>query len=51
MDSWTYGGPSTDYLYGAVETADGGHMLIGSTCSYGAGYSDFWLVRVDGTET
>jgi hypothetical protein len=36
-----------DYLYGAVETADGGHMLIGSTCSYGAGYSDFWLVKVD----
>jgi hypothetical protein len=47
MDSWTYGGSSTDYLYGAVETSDGGHMLIGSTCSYGAGYSDYWLVKVD----
>ncbi len=47
MDSWTYGGPSNDYTYGFVATTDGGHMMVGSTCSYGAGYSDFWLVKVD----
>ncbi len=47
MDSWTYGGSSTDYLYCLAETPDGGHMMVGCTCSYGAGYSDVWLVRVD----
>ncbi len=47
MDSWTYGGLSNDYLYGLVETPDGDRMILGSTCSYGAGYSDFWLVKVD----
>jgi hypothetical protein len=47
MNSWTYGGSGSDYTYGLVATPDGGHMMVGSTCSYGAGGSDIWLVKVD----
>ncbi len=47
MDSWTYGGPANDYTYGFVAATDGGYLMVGSTCSYGAGSSDIWLVKVD----
>jgi hypothetical protein len=47
MDSWAYGGPANDYTYGFVPTNDGGYMMVGSTCSYGAGASDVWLIKVD----
>jgi len=43
----TYGGASYDYAYSVVQTSDGGYAVAGCTFSYGAGYSDFWLVKVD----
>jgi hypothetical protein len=47
MNTWTYGGVNNDYTYSIVATSDGGHLLMGSTCSYGAGNSDLWLIKVD----
>jgi len=45
----TYGGVGTDTLYSAVETSDGGYALAGSTSSFGAGNTDFWLVKTEGS--
>ncbi len=43
----TYGGPESDLATGLVCTADGGYVMVGETRSYGAGETDFWLVKVD----
>ena len=43
----TYGGTSYDNAYSLVQTGDGGYAIAGSTQSYGAGESDFWLVKTD----
>ena len=43
----TYGGPGADYACSMVQTGDGGYALAGETYSFGAGDSDFWLVKVD----
>lgn len=43
----TLGGPKDDYAYSMVKTYDGGYMLAGSTQSYGAGGSDFWILKTD----
>jgi hypothetical protein len=40
----TYNGGSAISL---IETFDGGFALAGETTSFGAGSSDFWLVRTD----
>jgi len=45
--SRTYGGPSDDVAEDVVQTTDGGYALTGPTHSYGAGLSDWWLVRTD----
>jgi hypothetical protein len=45
--SQTYGGSGTDYAYSVVTTSDGGYALAGVTDSFGAGKSDFWLVKTD----
>ena len=47
--SWTqtYGGTSDDDAYSVVETGDGGYAIAGHTNSFGAGASDFWLVKTD----
>jgi uncharacterized delta-60 repeat protein len=46
---WTrsYGGSSVELCYTAQQTADGGYILAGSTDSYGAGSSDFYLVKTN----
>jgi hypothetical protein len=44
MKAWGAGG---EYMLAVHNTADGGFILGGSTTSYGAGYSDWWLVRLD----
>jgi len=43
----TYGGPEADCAYSIVQTGDGGYAIAGQTYSFGAGDSDFWLVKVD----
>jgi predicted secreted protein len=43
----TYGGAGDDYAYSLVQTSDGGYALAGFTASFGAGESDFWLVKTD----
>lgn len=46
----TYGGPSYEILSSEralQQTSEGGYTLFGSTYSFGAGGSDFWLVKVD----
>jgi hypothetical protein len=42
-----FGGPDDDVAYSVVQTSDGGYALGGNTLSYGAGKTDFWLVKTD----
>jgi len=42
----TYGGTSYDVASSLVQTFDGGYALAGHTDSFGAGFADFWLVKV-----
>jgi hypothetical protein len=44
----TYGGPATDVPRTLVVTSDGGYAIAGTTDSFGAGNTDFWLVKTDG---
>lgn len=43
----TYGGLGRDEAYSIQQTSDGGYILGGSTRSFGAGSSDFWLVKIN----
>jgi len=43
----TYGGTESDFALAFVQTVDGGYALAGRTYSFGAGGSDFWLVKTD----
>jgi hypothetical protein len=43
----TYGGPNNDYGVTVALTGDGGYIIAGQTESYGAGLTDFYLVRTD----
>jgi hypothetical protein len=44
----TYGGSGADLASAVTPSADGGYILAGRTTSYGAGGSDFWVLRIDG---
>ncbi len=48
----TYGGTDNDWGYSVRECAGGGFIIAGMTGSFGAGYSDVYLIRVgpEGTE-
>jgi hypothetical protein len=45
--SKTYGGTSRDEAWSVIETNDEGYALAGFTQSFGAGMSDFWIVKTD----
>jgi len=45
--SKTYGGAGDDHALSVVWTSDRGYAIAGHTKSYGAGGSDFWLVKTD----
>ncbi len=51
MLTWekAYGGndDDNDWAYSLIQTTDGGYALVGYTCSYGAGGSDFWVIKLD----
>jgi uncharacterized delta-60 repeat protein len=51
--SWqkTYGGLDLDYATSIHQTSDGGYIVAGITSSFGAGGSDFWVLKLntDGT--
>jgi hypothetical protein len=43
----TYGGKNDDSAASIAQTLDGGYVIAGTTSSYGEGYSDVWLIKVD----
>jgi uncharacterized delta-60 repeat protein len=47
----TYGGTNSDLAHAIQQTTDGGYVVTGETHSFGAGYSDAWVLKLnpDGT--
>lgn len=43
----TYGGSYYEMVGSARQTSDGGYVITGLTCSFGAGGRDVWLVKTD----
>jgi len=47
----SFGGGDNDYSVSLIETSDNKYLILGNTGSYGAGYQDIWLLKInqDGT--
>jgi hypothetical protein len=43
----TIGGSSYDFAYSIIQSSDGGYAVAGGTYSFGAGSSDFYVVKLD----
>lgn len=43
-----YGGSESDFFESLQQTMDGGFVFAGITRSFGAGYNDAWVVKLDG---
>jgi uncharacterized delta-60 repeat protein len=43
----TYGGSDWDAAYSIEQTADGGYIVAGETFSFGAGYGDVWVLKLN----
>ncbi len=43
----TIGGDSIDIAYDVKQTTDGGYILVGSTCSFGQGATDVYLMKTN----
>jgi hypothetical protein len=43
----TYGGSFDEWSYSVQESKDGRYILVGGTESYGAGFQDVYLIKVD----
>jgi M6 family metalloprotease-like protein len=48
-EQWSqiYGGDNRDEGYSVKQTSDDGYIIAGHTNSYGVGYYDVWLIRMD----
>lgn len=43
----TYGGPGEEIANGVVSAKDGGYIVAGTTESFGDGFRDAWILRLD----
>jgi uncharacterized delta-60 repeat protein len=43
----TIGGSDFDAAYSIIQSSDGGYVVAGETLSFGAGYSDIYVVKLD----
>lgn len=43
----TYGGMGEDEAWGCISLSDGGFLVVGYTSSWGAGYEDMWVMKLD----
>jgi hypothetical protein len=43
----TIGGSDWDYANSIIQSSDGGYVVVGSTRSFGAGYDDMYVVKMD----